>query len=568
VVAAAGLLLPVQLLLAAILHSALVGLLGAALTMIAVLLVCMVATAPSHEVLERLDWWLLGIGIVILILAISASIIGATRYFTDETALIHGAAVTLLHGHDPYGANLTWALARYGITGNQNLTYLMNGGAADTLNYPALPMLLSLPNVAIDQQSAAVAFVAGAAVCVATGAMFLVLPEPLRPLAVIICIDFPILIQFGSLGLNTVMMLPALTFCVYRWASVGTAGADPRGSLGRTGVIRALCLGLAIATNQLAWFIAPFLLAGTFLSARQRLGGRPALRITASYGLLALLVFLAINVPFIAWGPGQWLTGVLAPVLQHAVPSGQGLVGLTIFARIGSGALSFYAYGSAFLYVALLCIFWLRFERVYRCMAIFPLLAIYTGARSLDSYWLGPLSILVVSIACSGMDPTLSAPQNERVGPIGVRSLAPNPLAPLRLALRRVPEPLRWAAALAPAIACFAIALGTPGPLELKIAGTRSDAQGDLDRLIVMARNSSGATLTPNFAINGTDSLSTFWRVVSGPARLHPGQVSKYVLDAPTAKAEPTAGTKYILQAFTDAPETISSSARVTAPGR
>jgi hypothetical protein len=553
-VAAAGLLLPADVTWSGLGSNPAFAVLGAAVTGVALLLICLVSSAHSLERLERLDWWLLAAGIGGVILAEAAVSKGMSFYGSDEAALIHGGAVAVLHGHDPYGANLSWAFQRYGLTGRVPLTYLMNGGAADTLSYPALPLLALLPIVAISNHAPAMTITASAALCVAMAVAFMLLPKRFRVIAVIACAETFALLSLAAVGLPSMLMLGALTVCVYRWGSVGKLDTNGRATLGTGGNLRAICLGLALATNQLAWFLAPFLLAGTYLAARQRLGGACARRSTARYLGVASATFLVVNAPFIAWDPHDWLVGVAAPITQHAIPWGQGLVGLTAFAGIGGGALSFYSYGSALLFVALLCIFWRRFDQLGRCLTLFPLMAMYTSGRSLDSYWLAPIGVVIVSVTCSGLA-SRAAPQRAAAGS-------------RKRARHRLPAPVRHSALFVPALACFVVALTTRGPLALQVLGSKIGHGHTVSRLVIEATNSSNHTLAPHFAINNTGTIVGIWRTVSGPTQLKPGATARYVLNAPDVAAEPSTGTSYVLQAITDAPQTLSSSALVTVPTR
>ena len=52
---------------------------------------------------------------------------GAAGYGTDEASFEQGAANLLVHGHDPYGANLLPTLAQFS-TPTKYMTYTMTGG--------------------------------------------------------------------------------------------------------------------------------------------------------------------------------------------------------------------------------------------------------------------------------------------------------------------------------------------------------------------------------------------------------------------------------------------------------
>jgi uncharacterized membrane protein len=100
-----------------------------------------------------------------------------------------------------------------------------------------------------------------------------------------------------------------------------------------------------------------------------------------------MATFLVINLPFIAWGPAAWFSGVLAPLSQHALPYGQGLVGLSVYLRVGGGAIDAYSYAAALLYLALLAWFIMDFGRLARCCFVLPSVALFVSGRSLSVYW-------------------------------------------------------------------------------------------------------------------------------------------------------------------------------------
>lgn len=549
-VAAAGLFAPASTVWIGSVHSAAVAIAGAALTGAALLLICVIATARTSAHLERLDRWLLGTGIVALIALACAQAAQQPYHSTGAAALIQGGAVALSRGHDPYGTNLGWSLVAYA---GQAPAHLLSGWLMDTLSTPSLPVLLTLPLVALGVHGAVVTVLATACLCVAAAVMFVLLPRPLRPLAVIVCIDVAVLPVLASAGASVVMMLAALSVCALRWRIVGEAG----GRLGRGGLVRAVCLGLAVSADQIAWFVVPFLLVGTYLAARERFGGPPARQVVGRYALVAGAVFLALNAPFAVWGPHAWLTDVTAPLARELIPSGRGLVGLATLAQLGGGALDFYGYGTLLLYVALLAVFVLRFDRLARCLFLFPLAALYTSDRPLSSDWLAMIGVVVVSALCSGGPPDGLTDRGEAD-------------AVSRAAGSRSGQPGRglWKGALfLPALVCFFIALTTPGPLTLElVASHHRRGERSPTRLAVMVSNDSSRSLAPRFAIDSTGPASRFWRLVSGPTQLRPRTTARYVIAAPNQKSEPSPGATYIVQAVTSTPRTISSSAAIVFP--
>jgi hypothetical protein len=83
----------------------------------------------------------------------------------------------------------------------------------------------------------------------------------------------------------------------------------------RRGWAMGIVLGIACATKQTAWFIAPALLVLALREGRGR---------DVRYHAGALVAFVIINIPFVAAGPLAWLTGALGPISQPEFPLGVG----------------------------------------------------------------------------------------------------------------------------------------------------------------------------------------------------------------------------------------------------
>jgi hypothetical protein len=84
--------------------------------------------------------------------------------------------------------------------------------------------------------------------------------------------------------------------------------------------VSAVCMGMAIATKQTAWFYFPFFFVYTMRT-------NPARKTLAVLGIVAL-VFAAMNLPFFVQDPALWIRSVLAPMREPMFPVGTGLVTL------------------------------------------------------------------------------------------------------------------------------------------------------------------------------------------------------------------------------------------------
>ena len=547
IAAAVGLFYPTLKVSAEIIVVPTSGAAAIVLTVLTLGLICAIAAARDASALERLDRWLLVIGLLTLAAWGGANLGQMGGYTTDEAAFVQSATHLFMHGHDPYGANLLPSLSQFAVP-ERFWTYTMSGGVVSTLGYPAFPLLATAPFVALTHNGQAVPIADLLALMVATSVMFAALPRAWRSLAVLVCVGFPVLPDLAISGDNVILMVAALSVVAWRWGAVGRGGR-----LGRGGVIRAGALGLALSTNQLAWFIAPFVIVGIFLSRKPELGRRSALAVTARYAGAAVVTFAALNVPFILWGPGAWLDGVLAPVSQHALPYGQGLVGLTAFLRVGGGAISAYTYAAGCVYLALLALYALDFDRLARCCFVFPSLALFVGARSLWTYWAALVSVIVISIATD--EPTAEAERARAAS----REVSPRG----RVLARWRSHPTALAALFIPGLAWLVVALATPAPLSLSIVSTHENrVDFAVDALRVSVHNGSNRALTPHFSINSKyGQASPFWVRRAGPVVLAAGATATYDLAAPDIGAMPQNGARFLLQAVTGTPLSISSSA-------
>jgi len=85
-------------------------------------------------------------------------------------------------------------------------------------------------------------------------------------------------------------------------------------------LVAAVLLGIGCAIKQLTWLFLPFYLVWVL---RQR-GWRAA----ALSGALCVLVFFAINAPFLIASPAAWASSMLLPISEPAFPGGIGLITL------------------------------------------------------------------------------------------------------------------------------------------------------------------------------------------------------------------------------------------------
>src|ERR1035441_3482101 len=156
------------------------------------------------------------------------------------------------------------------------------------------------------------------------------------------------------------------------------------GWAGMTRWLGPIALGVACSIKQTPWFCVPFLVLGVVLEARRI--GRPPLRLASAYLGVVVLVFAAVNLPFIIWQPSAWVNGNLIPFRQPLVADGQGLVTLALHGITGGVYLSTLTIASALVYAALLLAMVIWFPAMRRIWLFVLPLVFFVAARSLTSY--------------------------------------------------------------------------------------------------------------------------------------------------------------------------------------
>jgi hypothetical protein len=307
----------------------------------------------------------------------------AVPYHADAVAALHRAAEILLSGQDPYGVfDLPEALARFHMD-PQLATHLEGGAVVHTYNYPALSFLVVAPFLALGLGDVRWVFLAELLVLalVATSRLRLAW----RPMALATIVGNVIVLRQQVLaGIDPLWAV----LLVGSWLALGRAWISP------------IFLGLAFATRQTAWFVAPFYIAVIW----QRSGWREAVR----RAVIAAAVALAVNLPFFAGAPQRFVEGVSAPILGPLEPDG---VGLVRFALGGIGPLlPRGVYGAlALAVIAALLIVFARWRRaVTSAPLVWPFVPLYFAWRSLQNYFV--LAALFVFIADEELAPEVPPP--------------------------------------------------------------------------------------------------------------------------------------------------------------
>jgi hypothetical protein len=499
------------------------------------LLVCAVLACAvrTRRGLGLVDLAVLAVGAGRAALSFSASL-SQRAYGTDEGVLVHQAALWLAHGHNPYTGSWPQLVDIPGVGG----TPLMGGGAADTYGYPPLGAVLTAIAGPFTHGLPTAGVVSFGCELLAAAAMFALLPAAWRPSVPLLFFGLDFLAPYSRQGYVLVMALPLLVVAVAGWTRTG----ELTGRLGRSGIVRAVCLGLACATQQMAWFLAPFLVVGLFLVRRGELPRAAATRLTARYAGSAAAVFVLVNLPFAVTAPGRWLAGITAPLTQGAVPKGVGLIGIAYYLRGGSDTLDFYSYASGLLLLGALAALVVAPRRLGPAALVLPWVCFYLSTRSTDNYFTLLSPLWVTGLATAG--PAAFA-----------RAWAPRPAWLSRERTRG----LVLAGLAVPALLCAAIASFGQAPLRMRVEAWTGGSVHAPSRVVLKVTNVSGDTVKPHFGLSSTSVLAAYWNVRSGPRALRPGATGVYVLTPPRERAGMTGTGPVFVRAVSAGPGTVSS---------
>ncbi|MET7569166.1 hypothetical protein ABZT04_11765 [Streptomyces sp. NPDC005492] len=489
-------------------------------------------TVRTRRALTRVDAGVLLLAVVLVLCGYWLNHAG-----TDEGVLTAQAAHEILHGRPIYGQPWPWLFD----TPSVGITKTMSGGADYTYGYPPLTALLAAPVHAVVHSAAAATLVTTGALLAGAVLLWLLLPAPWRPGATAVCLGFGFLPGYAYSGYPAVLALVLLVPVVVRWPDTGASGR-----LGGPGVLQALCLGAACASQQLAWFLTPFLLIGLYAVRRGDLGPRPALGVLARYTGTAALTWAAINAYFAVQDFPTWLHGLLLPLTQKAILHGQGLMGISYYFTAGSRHLDYYSYGSLLLLIGLLAATLLFVRRLGPAITVLPWLSFYLATRSQDGYFLMMTPLWLAAAATV---------------PAAVLARAWQPRIP-RLTARPAKAVLA-AGLLAPAVVCATIAAASPPPLRMNVTASIVERSGhrDITHLVARVVNLTATRLTPHFASRLGQGASDWWTASGGPASLAPHASATYVVKPPGGVRRVPGGShpRFYLIAVTGTPMTITT---------
>lgn len=237
-----------------------------------------------------------------------------SHYASDALAFNQYSAQLLLHGRDPYGADMTPAYAQFGVPLGAR-TPSLQGGLVTIQSYPALGFLVYVPFLLVGISN--VLWVNVALLVAAVLLAYALVPPESRIAAGVLVVAVQEFVYFALGAVTDIVWVVPMVAVAACW------DAAPEWA--------ALWLGIACAVKQAPWFVVPLALVFWWRVAAN--SAAPPKRYARLVGIFSA-AFLVPNLAFIIWNAPAWLRGVFGPLSAHPRPFGTGFVQL-----LASGAL-------------------------------------------------------------------------------------------------------------------------------------------------------------------------------------------------------------------------------------
>jgi hypothetical protein len=462
-------------------------------------------------------------------------------YSTDEQAFDQYAAQLVAHGlHNPYTHSMAPAFPLYRLS-PAAYSYTLIGDPVKLLSYPALSFLVYVPFILLGWSSEVGAAVNVMAWVASFLLIFALVPRSMRAGALVLS-SVSVYLAFAVGGVTDMLFIPVLIVGAYKWDRFERVP-------GWRSYAGPVAVGLAMSIKQTPWPVLAFVLCALALDEYDVTGDlRAAVGRAWRYLRIVVVIFLIPNLPYLIASPSAWFRGVFTPFTQNLVPSGQGLISLTLFVHMGGGSLTIYTVALILVAVLLLVLFVGTYPLLRPATFMLASVVYFFAARSQTNYLVPLIPVAVVGAITAG-------PATRRLATDGSR-------------LAGVIRGRAWRRASAGVAivtaAAIIYALVAPSPLSVKITGIQTTGYlGGIKELSLRVHNGTDGRLKPAYTLQTNHGDTTFWDVWKGPTSLSPGQTATVQIVNPNYQSEVGLGDGFSVLAFTSTPSsTVSVSHR------
>jgi uncharacterized membrane protein len=496
----------------------------------------------KYPALERWSGWFAWANAILIVILIGVwtylQLHNNPGYSTDEQSFDQYAAQLVAHGfHNPYTHSMQPAVPLFRLSPDA-YTYTITGKPVTVMSYPSLSFLVYVPFLLLGWMNEVGPAMNVMAWALAILLMFALLPRNMRAAALVLS-SIDVYLSFASGGVTDMLYIPLLIVAAYKWDLFGTT---------RRSYIGPVAVGLAMSIKQTPWPVVAFVVCAIAWDEYDRSGdAREAARRAGRYLAVVVGVFLLPNLPYMIASPHGWFGGVLAPFTKNLVPSGQGVISLTLFAHLGGGSLLAYTAGLVLVAVLTLLVFVGTYPLLRPATFMLPTIAYFFAARSQTNYLIPLVPVGIVGAVTCGRAVRPALGPGSRVAGL-LRSR-------------------KWAGAIGVTAALSAAAiiygLVAPSPLAVKVTGIRATGfLGGINELHLLVHNGTGKPMKPAYTIQTIHGDTTFWDRVGGPGTIAPGKTVKIDIIPPNGAAQQGLSDGFSVLAYTDKPAAVSVSHR------
>jgi len=338
------------------------------------------ATMNSEGILRVRDLALVSLVVTIIVSwYVITQVEHPGSYQTDALAFAHYSAILFSKGINPYTQDLDSALTMFSVN-PQFITLTPTGDLVSTLNYPALQFLVLLPIVWFQLHDARI-------IVYATELLSLLIiyywtPREVRSIVLIpLFAGSDLVINFTAGSVTDFLWVLPLVLMVVWFDRPWLAG---------------VMFGLACATKQTPWLLAPFLLVWFVRDGASHVYRATRLRNAFMFAACAIAAFVIPNAWFMWLNFSAWYTGVVTPALGNLVVLSQGLSLITLALGVPLPP-EFYLVSTVAVGVTLLVNYYACFDKMKLTIWAFPAIMLWFSYRGLQNYFVFWMPLLVMS---------------------------------------------------------------------------------------------------------------------------------------------------------------------------
>ncbi len=343
---------------------------GLTLIVYAISFVLLGIAFSSETNLHRFEHLLL-LGVLFVTLSsgyVIAQILYKGAYRTDALAFSHYSAILFLRGYNPYVMDLDPAFAMFPVDPSY-ITLTPSMDISTNLAYPALHFLYFVPFVAAGIRDMRVILFAFEITTFVL--LYFKAPRGLRPLVLApIIVNTDLVIDFNAGSVTDALWVLPMVAMVFLMK-------DP--------IKSGLLYGVACATKQQPWILAPFLLVWILKEGKH--GQVVKLCRAIRFFGAASVAFLTPNLAFMAMNFNTWVNDILSPISGGLIVLSQGLSVLTQAGLLDLPP-TFYFGATVALLLTLLGNYVVYFRKLKHTIWLFPAVIMWFSYRALQNYFM------------------------------------------------------------------------------------------------------------------------------------------------------------------------------------